>query len=103
MAKELFVNGELTLTRKETHGKSKQTKTVPVFTSRMEKHEYYKSINHFDIRNVLDVSEFLKDIRANWHTYVSQVNKWIKKNPVKRFVVTGIFTFVFGFFSITAN
>jgi len=103
MAKELFVNGELTLTRKETHGKSKQTKTVPVFTSRMEKHEYYKSINHFDIRNVLDVSEFLKDIRANWHTYVSQVNKWIKKNPVKRFVVTGIFTVVLGVFSITAN
>ena len=26
MTKELFVNGELTLTRKETHGKSKQTK-----------------------------------------------------------------------------
>jgi uncharacterized protein YgiM (DUF1202 family) len=103
MTKELFVNGELTLTRKETHGKSKQTKTVPVFTSRIEKHEYYKSINHFDIRNVLDVREFLKDIRANWNTYVSQVHQWIQKNPVKKFVVTGIFTVVLGVFSITAN
>ncbi|MCQ6279957.1 SH3 domain-containing protein [Bacillus sp. EB600] len=100
MTKELFVNGELTLTRKEAHGKSK---SVPVFTSRIEKREYYKSINHFDIRNVLDVQEFLKDIRANWHTYVSQVHQWIQKNPVKKFVVTGIFTVVLGVFSITAN
>ena len=103
MTKELFVNGELTLSRKETYGKSKQTKSVPVFTSRMEKREYYKSVNHFDIRNVLDVKGFLKDIRANWNTYVSQVNQWIQKNPVKKLVVTGIFTVVLGFFASTAN
>ena len=103
MTKELFVNGELTLIRKETHGKSKQTKSVPVFTSRMEKREYYKNVNHFDIRNVLDVKGFLKDIRENWNTYVSQVNQWIQKNPVKKLVVTGIFTVVLGLFASTAN
>ena len=60
MTRELFENGELTLIRKETHGKSKQTKRVPVFTSRMEKREYYKNVNHFDIRNVLDVERIPK-------------------------------------------
>ncbi|MEH7012365.1 SH3 domain-containing protein [Neobacillus niacini] len=100
---ELFLDGELMLSRKETHGKSKQRKNLPVFTSRMEKWEYYKSVNHFDIRNVLDVKGFLNDIRANWNTYVAQVSQWIQKNPVKRLVVTGIFTVVLGISSITAN
>ena len=103
MIEELFVNGELTLTRKETHGKNKQTKNVPVFTSRMEKLEYYQTVNHFDIRNILDVKEFLKDIRADWHTYVSQIHQWIQKNPLKKLVVTGIFTVMFGFLASTAN
>lgn len=103
MTKELFVNGELTRIRKETHGKSKQTKSVPDFTSRMEKREYYQSINYFDIRNVLDVKGFLKDIRANWNTYVSQVSQWIQTSPVKKLVVTGIFTVVLSFFASTSN
>lgn len=93
---ELFLNGELKLSRKEAHGKSKQPKNLPVFTSRMEKREYYKSVNHFDIRNVLDVKGFLNDIRSNWNTYIAQVRHWIQKNPVKRLVVTGIFTVVLG-------
>ena len=46
---------------------------------------------------------FLKDISANWNTYVSQVNQWIQKNPVKRLVVTGIFTVVLGCFASTSN
>ncbi|TDL71202.1 LysM peptidoglycan-binding domain-containing protein [Rhodococcus qingshengii] len=100
---ELFLNGELKLSRKEAHGKSKQPKNLPVFTSRMEKREYYKSVNHFDIRNVLDVKGFLNDIRANWNTYVAQVSHWIQKNPVKRLVVTGIFTVVLGISSITSS
>ena len=48
----------------------------------------------------------LKDfigIRANWNTYVAQVSQWIKKNPVRRLVVTGIFTVVLGISSITSN
>jgi uncharacterized protein YgiM (DUF1202 family) len=100
---ELFLNGEIMLSRKETHGKSKQRKNLPVFTSRMEKWEYYKSVSHFDIRNVIDVKGFLNDIRANWNTYVAQVSQWIQKNPVKRLVVTGIFTVVLGISSITSN
>ncbi|MFJ7724663.1 SH3 domain-containing protein [Neobacillus sp. NPDC097160] len=98
MTKELVVNGELTLSRKETYGKSKQTKSVPVFTSRMEKREYYKSVQ-FDIRNVLDVKGYLKDIQANWNTYVSQVSQWIQTNIVKKLVVTGIFTVVLGLYT----
>lgn len=100
---ELILNGEMVLSRKETYGKSKQSKNIPVFTSRMEKREYYKSVNHFDIRNVLDIKGFLNDIRANWNTYVSQVSQWIQRNPVKRLVVTGIFTIMLGFSSITSN
>ncbi|NWQ41949.1 SH3 domain-containing protein [Bacillus sp. EB106-08-02-XG196] len=100
---ELFLNGELKVSRKEAHGKSKQPENLPVFTSRMEKREYYKSVNHFDIRNVLDVKGFLNDIRANWNTYVAQVSQWIQKNPVKRLVVTGIFTVVLGISSITSS
>lgn len=104
MTNELFVNGELTRNRKETHGKSKQSKNVPPeFTSRMEKREYYQSVNYFDIRNVLDVKGFLKDIRANWNTYVSQVSQWIQTGPVKKLVVTGIFTVVLSFFASTSN
>ncbi|WP_169802779.1 SH3 domain-containing protein [Neobacillus soli] len=102
MTKELTGNGELTLSRKETYGKSKHTKSVPVFTSRMEKREYYKSIQ-FDLRNVLDVKGFLKDIRANWNTYVSQVNQWIQKNTIKKLIVTGIFTVVLGLYTSTAD
>lgn len=104
MTKELFENGELTLSRIETHGKGKQTKSVPVFTSRMEKRDYYKGVNYFDIRNVIDVKGFLKDIRANWNTYVSQVHQWIQRNPVKKLIVTGIFTIVLGgYLTSTAN
>lgn len=102
LTKELIVNGELTLSRKETYGKSKHTKSVPVFTSRMEKREYYKSIQ-FDLRNVLDIKGFLKDIRANWNTYVSQVNQWIQKNTIKKLIVTGIFTVVLGLYTSTAD
>lgn len=103
MTNELFVNGELTRIRKETHRKNKQTKSVPEFTSRMEKREYNQSINSFDIRNVLDVRGFLKDIGANWNTYVSQVNQWIQNSPVKKLVVTGIFTVVLSFFASSTN
>ncbi|MEC1525655.1 SH3 domain-containing protein [Neobacillus niacini] len=103
MTTDLFLDGELMLSRKETHGKNKQPKDIPAFTSRMEKREYYKSVNHFDIRNVLDVKGFLNDIRDNWNTYVAKVSQWIQKNPVKRLVVTGIFTVVLGISSITAN
>lgn len=102
LTNELFVNGELAISRKETYGKSRKTKSIPVFTSRMERREYDKSVN-FDIRNVLDVNGILKKIRANWNTYVSQVNQWIQKNPLKKLVVTGIFTVVFGFFANTTN
>jgi uncharacterized protein YgiM (DUF1202 family) len=97
MTKELFVNGELAMNRKETHGKSKQIKSLPVFTSRVEKCNYYKGIHYFDIRNGIDVKEFLKEIRANWNTYVLQVHQWIQRNPIKKIVVTGIFTVVLGF------
>lgn len=100
--KEIFANGEVALSRKETYGKSKQTKSVPVFTSRMEKRDYYNE-NYFNIRNVLDIKGFLKDIRDNWDTYVSQVHQWIQKNPVKKLVVTGIFTIVLGFLGSSAN
>ncbi|MEH7109289.1 SH3 domain-containing protein [Bacillus sp. JJ1764] len=103
MKEELFLNGELKVTRKETHRKIRQPKSIPVFTSRMERREYYKSANYFDIRNVLDVKGFLKDISDNWNTYVSKVHQWIQKNPAKRLVVTGIFTIVLGFFGNTSN
>ena len=102
LTEELVVNGELILSRKETYGKKKQVKSVPVFTSRMERREYYQSIQ-FDIRNVLDIKGFLKDIRANWNTYVSQVNQWIQNSIVKKLVVTGIFTVVLGIYTLTAN
>lgn len=101
MPKELFVNGELTLTRKETHRKGAEI--TPVFTSRMEKREYHKNISHFDIRNVLDVNALLKDIKKNWNTYVSQVSRWIQSNPAKKLIVTGIFTIVLGVFASTSS
>ena len=104
MTRELFVNGELTLIRTETHGKRKKTKSEPpIFTSRMEKREYYKSFNYFDIRNVIDVKGVLQDIHTNLHTYVSKVNEWVQNSPVKKLVVTGIFTVMLGIFSNTAN
>jgi len=103
MTNKLFVNGELAIIRKETHGKSKQTKSAPEFTSRMEKRQYDQRFNYFDIRNVLDIKGILKDIRANWNSYVSQVNQMIQKSPVKNLVVTGIFTIVLSFFASTAN
>ncbi|MBS4212921.1 MULTISPECIES: SH3 domain-containing protein [Neobacillus] len=102
LTKEFVLNGEIALSRKVTHGNSKKTQNVPAFTSRMEKREYYKSIQ-FDLRNVLDVKGFLKDIRANWNTYVSQVSEWIQRNVVKRLVVTGIFTVVLGLYTSAAN
>lgn len=100
--KELFANGNLVLSRKETHGNSKQTKSEPGFTSRMEKREYYNE-NYFNIRNVLDIKGFLKDIRDNWDTYVSLVKQWVQKSPVKKLVVTGIFTIVLGFLGSSVN
>jgi uncharacterized protein YgiM (DUF1202 family) len=104
MTRELFVNGDLTLIRKETHGKRKKTNSEPpIFTSRMEKRDYYKSFNYFDIRNVIDVKGLLHDIHTNLHTYVSKVNEWVQNSPVKKLVVTGIFTVMFGIFSNTAN
>lgn len=104
MTKELYVNGELLLNRKETHAKRKRPNMEPpIFTSRMEKREYYQSVNYFDIRNVLDVKGFLRDIHANLHTYVAKVNEWIQKTPVKKLVVTGIFTILMGVYSSTAN
>ncbi|MCM3587290.1 LysM peptidoglycan-binding domain-containing protein [Mesobacillus maritimus] len=101
MTKELFVNGELTRFRKETHVKNIQPKEEPVFTSRMEKREYDQS-THFDLRNIIDVKGFLKDIRENWNTYVLQVHQWIQQKPLKKMIVTGIFTVVFGFFATTS-
>lgn len=104
MTTELFANGELTLNRTETHGKRKKIKSdPPIFTSRMEKREYNKSLNYFDIRNVIDVKGLLKDIHTNLHTYVSKVSEWIQKSSVKKLVVTGIFTVILGIFSNTAN
>lgn len=103
MTKELFLNGELILNRKDTHGKRKHTKREPVFTSKMEKREYDKNGHHFDIRNVLDLNGYFKDMSENWHTYVSQVNLWIQKSTIKKLVVTGIFTVVLGLFASTSN
>ncbi|MEH7414311.1 SH3 domain-containing protein [Neobacillus drentensis] len=103
MINEIHTTGEFILSRKETYGKNKQIKPVPVFTSRMEKREYYKTVYLFDIRNVLDVSGLLKDISENLHTYVKQVQQWIQKNPIKRLMVTGIFTVVLGLYTINAN
>ncbi|MGM0903534.1 MAG: LysM peptidoglycan-binding domain-containing protein [Bacillota bacterium] len=103
MTKELFANGELTRIRRETHGKNKRTRREPVFTSRMEKREYYHNLSSFDIRNVLDVKGFLKDIRENWNTYVLQVHHWIQQQPLKKLVVSGIFTVVFGIFATTSS
>lgn len=100
MTIDIYRNGQLALSRKETYGKSKGE---PIFTSRMEKREYDKSLHHFDIRNVLDVRRLLKEITANWHTYVSQVHQWIQKNPVKKLIVTGIFTVMLGCFAGTSN
>jgi LysM repeat protein len=100
---EFYLDGELLPSRKVTHSNSKKAKSTPVFTSRMEKREYDKSVNVFDIRNVIDVKGFLKDIRDNWNTYVSKVNQYIQKSPVKKLVVTGIFTIVLGFSSMTTN
>ncbi|QCJ44475.1 LysM peptidoglycan-binding domain-containing protein [Bacillus sp. S3] len=102
MTEVLWVNGELTRSRKETHGKQQQTKSVPVFTSRMEKREYYRSVQ-FDIRNVVDVTGFLKDIRRNWNTYVTQVHQWLQNSAIKKLIVTGIFTVVLGLSSTVAN
>jgi len=103
MTKELFENGNLVLHRKETHGKREYTNIEPVFSSRMEKRLYYKSTTLFDIRNVLDIKGFLNDISDNWNTYVSQINRWIQKNPVKKLVVTGIFTIILGLNTISTN
>ena len=103
MTNELFLNGELVLNRKETHAKRTHTKTEPVFTSRMQKREYDKNGNLFDIRNVFDVKGFLKNISEDWNTYVSHVNQWIQKNTVKQLVVTGIFTVVLGLFASTSH
>ncbi|WP_413300251.1 SH3 domain-containing protein [Bacillus sp. 1P10SD] len=104
MTRELFVNGELTLIRTETHGKRKNTKSEPpIFTSRMEKRAYYKSLNYFDIRNVIDVKGLLQDIHTNLHTYISKVSEWVQNSPVKKLVVTGIFTVMLGIFSNTAD
>jgi LysM repeat protein len=104
MTTELFVNVERTLIRTETYGKRKKTKNEPpIFTSRMEKRDYYKSLNYFDIRNVIDVKGLLQDIHINLHTYVSKVSEWVQNSPVKKLVVTGIFTVMLGIFSNTAN
>lgn len=99
---ELLENDQIALSRKETHGKRKRTESEPVFTSRMEKLEYYNA-NYNKIRNVLDIKGFLKDIHDHWDTYVSQVHKWIQNNPVKKLVVTGIFTIVLGFLGSNAD
>ena len=74
-----MVNGEIILNRKETHGKRMNTKGEPVFTSSLEKREYSKNGNRFDIRNVLDVKGFLKDFSANWNSYVSRLTSGFKK------------------------
>lgn len=88
---------EFNLSRKETYGQKKKT---PVFTSRMEKREYFKGTHFFDIRNVVDLSKFLKEIKTHWNTYVSQVNILIQQNPIKQLVLTGIFTIVLGLSAI---
>lgn len=103
LTQELVLNGELILSRKETHGKNKQPKSEPVFTSRIERQEYYKSISYFDIRHVFDIKGVLNQIRSNWNTYVSQVHQWVQKNAVKKLIVTGIFTIVFGLFASTSS
>jgi uncharacterized protein YgiM (DUF1202 family) len=97
LTEKLDNSGRLTLSRKETYGKPKD---ALAFTSRRG---YEQSLHHFDIRNVLDVKGFLKEIKDNWHTYVSQVHQWIQKNSVKSLIVTGIFTIVLGCFASTSN
>ena len=97
MRKELFENEKLALERKETHGKRKRTNLEWTFPSRLEKREYGQYIN------VLDIKGFLQDIRNHWNTYVSQMNHWIQTNPVKKLVVTGIFTVILGLNTLTTN
>ena len=97
MTKELFENGKLALQRSETHGKRNHTYIEQPFSSKMEKREYVQYIN------VIDIKGFLNDIRNNWNTYVSQMNHWIQKNPVKKLVVTGIFTVILGLNTLPTN
>ena len=98
MTKEIGLIEEITRSRKETHGGStrKKMNSTPVFTSRMEKREYGKGVHFFDIRHAIDMTGLLKDIKENWNTYVSKVNRLIQDNPIKRLVLTGIFTIVLG-------
>ena len=97
MAKELFENGKLALQRSETHGKRNHSYIEQSLSSKMEKREYVQYIN------VIDIKGFLNDIRNNWNTYVSQMNHWIQKNPVKKLVVTGIFTVILGLNTLPTN
>ena len=98
MTREIGLIEEITRSRKETHGvrTSKEINGAPVFTSRMERREYGKGVHFFDIRHAIDMTGLLKDIRENWSTYVSKVNRLIQDNPIKRLVLTGIFTIVLG-------
>lgn len=100
MTGERMLNREITLSRMESCGKKKKLAGTPAFTSRMEKREYEKGGHWYDIRHVIDITGFLKEITENWHTYVSQVNRLIQQNPIKKFVLTGIFTIVLGFSAI---
>jgi LysM repeat protein len=98
MTLEIGLIEEITRSRKETHGAStrKKINDTPVFTSRMERREYGKSVHFFDIRHAIDMTGLLNDISENWNTYVSKVNRLIQDNPIKRLVLTGIFTIVLG-------
>jgi uncharacterized protein YgiM (DUF1202 family) len=103
MTQKLFVDGELALYRRVTHGKNKKSGSLSVFASRMDEPIDHKDINLLDIRNVLDIKEILKEISKNLITYVLKVNQWIQRNPTKKLLVTGIFTIVLGFFANNTN
>lgn len=98
MTTEIDLIKEVTRSRKETHREStrKKINSTLVFTSRMERREYGKGVHFFDIRHAINITGLLKDIRENWNTYVSKVNRLIQDNPVKKLVLTGIFTIVLG-------
>ncbi|MGE7879783.1 SH3 domain-containing protein [Peribacillus muralis] len=104
----LVVDGKLVVSRKEKHRNQKEVKIkakeiTPVFTTRMENRQYNKVINNLDIRNVLDVGSFLRNITLDWRTHVSHVRKWVKMSPAKTIIVSGIFTILLTLSAQTAS
>ncbi|WP_285767451.1 SH3 domain-containing protein [Peribacillus sp. SI8-4] len=104
----LVVDGKLVVSRKDKHGNHKEVKInakeiTPVFTTRMETRQYNKATNNLDIRNVLDIKAFLRNITRDWRTHVSNVRKWVKMSPAKTIIVSGIFTILLTLSAQTAS